>query len=190
MKITVLIMAMLFALSLLAGCTPQKRDEAPGLDAEESVVTAEFLPEEIDEIIAEQIEESAAAPEEQTDEGETERAAALEALLEDVRTSVFPGTAGNSLRAAGRAAAIADFFAESGMSPDEADRAVRDYIASLSAEDAEFFEMQLDAVVSAFSNLTGENGAGLLEDCGYESSRFPWEEENVRNCFAALLGTD
>ena len=189
MKITVLIMAMLFALSLLAGCTPQKGSETPP-PAEASVETAEFLPEEIDEIIAEQIEESAAAPEEQTDEGETERAAALEALLEDVRTSVFPGTAGNSLRAAGRAAAIADFFAESGMSPDEADRAVRDYIASLSAEDAEFFEMQLDAVVSAFSNLTGENGAGLLEDCGYESSRFPWEEENVRNCFAALLGTD
>ena len=133
MKITVLIMAMLFALSLLAGCTPLKKNEAAPVE-EESVVTAEFLPEEIDEIIAEQIEESGAAPEEeQTDEGETERAAALEALLEDVRTSVFPGTAGNSLRAAGRAAAIADFFAESGMSPDEADRAVRDYIASLSA---------------------------------------------------------
>lgn len=190
MKITVLIVAMLFALSLLAGCTPQKGNETPP-PAEESVETAEFLPEEIDEIIAEQIEESGAAPEEeQSDALEAERTAALAALLEDVRTSVFPGTAGNSLRAAGRAAAIADFFAESGMSPDEAERAVRDYIASLSAEDAELFEMQFDSVLGAFSNLTGENGAGLLEDCGYESAHFPWDEENVRNCFVALLGSD
>ena len=167
---------MLFALSLLAGCTPQKGNETPP-PAEESVETAEFLPEEIDEIIAEQIEESGAAQ-------------ALAALLEDVRTSVFPGTAGNSLRAAGRAAAIADFFAESGMSPDEVDAAARAYIASLSDEDAELFEMQLDSVLGAFSNLTSENGAGLLEDCGYESAHFPWDEENVRNCFVALLGSD
>ena len=181
---------MLFVLSLLAGCTPQKRDETPP-PAEESVVTAEFLPEEIDEIIAEQIEESGAAPEEeQPDALEAERAAALEALLEEVRTSVFPGTAGNSLRAAAHAAAIADFFAESGMSPDEANACAQAYIASLSAEDAELFETQLDAVVSAFSNLTGENGAGLLEDCGYESAHFPWDGENVRDCFVALLGTD
>lgn len=190
MKITVLILTMLFVLSLLAGCTPQKRDEVPP-PAEESVETAEFLPEEIDEIIAEQIEESGTAPEEeQTDALKAERAAALAALLEDVRTSVFPGTAGNSLRAAGRAAAVADFFAESGMSPDEADRAVRDYIASLSVDDAQLFETQLDSVIGAFSNLTGENGADLLSDCGYESAYFPWNEENVRNCFAALLGTD
>ena len=190
MKLTVLILAVILALSALAGCSPQKKDEIPP-PAEERVETADFLPEEIDEIIAEQIEESAAAPEEeQPDASEAERAAALAALLEELRTSVFPGTAGNSLRAAGRAAALADFFAESGMSPDEADRALRDYIASLSADDAALFEMQLDAVVGAFSNLTGENGAGLLEDCGCESAYYPWTEENVRDCFVALLGTD
>ncbi|MBR0040576.1 MAG: hypothetical protein IJP64_04255 [Oscillospiraceae bacterium] len=179
----------LFALLLLAGCGPQNRDAAPN-PTEEIIEPASLESEEIDEMIAEQIEESGEVlPEEQTG-GDEEKAAALAALLEDVRTSVFPGTAGNSLRAAGRAAAMADFFAEGGMSPDEADRAVQDYIASLSAEDAELFEMQLDAVLGAFSSLTGENGADLLEDCGYESAYFPWSEENVRNCFAALPGSD
>ena len=188
MKLTVLFFAMILVLSMLAGCSPQKSGESSA-PAEESVVTADFLPEEIDELIAEQIEESALSPEEQTDGDEAAGAAALAALLEEVRTGVFPGTAGNSLRAASRAAAIADFFAESGMSPDEADRAVQSYIASLSDEDAQLFEAQLDAVLGAYTSLTGENGEGLLSDCGYESAYFPWNEA-VRDCFAAMLGSD
>ena len=188
MKILFILLCLLCV--LLAGCGPQKKSDAP-MPTEELVETAELLPEEIDEIIADQIEESAAAPEETAaDEAEAERAAALAALLEDVRTSVFPGTAGSSLSAAAHAAAIADFFCESGMSPDEADRAARAYMSSLSAEDAQLFEQQFDSVVSAFSSLRGENGAGLLEDCGYESAYFPWDAENAQSCFVALLGTD
>ena len=43
---------MILVLSMLAGCSPQKSGESL-TPAEESVVTADFLPEEIDELIAE-----------------------------------------------------------------------------------------------------------------------------------------
>ena len=114
----------------------------------------------------------------------------LRALLEGVRGRYFPGTAGSSLSAAACAAELADFFLESGVGPDEVDRVAQDCLGALSAEDAELFAQQLDGVVSAFSSLTGENGAGLLEDCGYAAEHFPWNDENVKNCFVALLGTD
>ena len=114
----------------------------------------------------------------------------LAALLDELRGRVFPGTAGSSLSAAACAAEMADFFFESGVSPDAVDRSVREMQASLPQDDAQLFEMQLDAVVGAFSNLTAENGKGLLDDCGYAAAHFPWDAENVRNCFVAMLGSD
>jgi hypothetical protein len=114
----------------------------------------------------------------------------LRALLEDVRGRVFPGTSGSSLSAAACAAELADFFCDSGVGPDEVDRVVQSCFASLSSEDAKLFEQQIDGVVSAFTGLTGGNGAGLLDDCGYAAEHFPWDDENVKNCFVALLGSD
>ena len=114
----------------------------------------------------------------------------LTAMLDAIRARVFPGTAGSSLSAAACAAELADFFVDSAMSPDTVDRVVQTYLAALSEEDAQLAEMQLDSVVGAFSSLTGENGSGLLEDCGYESAHFPWSGDNVRDCFVALLGSD
>ena len=192
MNLIKIALCILFAMVLLAGCTPRSMVDVDPTPAEEVVETAELLPEEIDEVIIEQIEESfeAEAPAEEQSETANANAAALTALFDGVRESVFPGTAGSSLTAAAHAAEMADFFAASGVSPDEVDRAARNYIASLSGDDVQLYEMQLDAVVGAFSNLTAENGAGLLEDCGYESSYYPWSEENVKDCFVALLGTD
>ena len=114
----------------------------------------------------------------------------LAALLNELRGRLFPGTAGSSLTAAACAAKLADFFADSGVGPDEVDRITQGCLATLPQEDAQLFEQQLDGVVSAFSALTAENGAGLLEDCGYAAEHFPWDDENVKNCFVALLGTD
>lgn len=119
-----------------------------------------------------------------------QRAEELTALLEGLRGRYFPGTAGSSLSAAACAAELADFFAESGITPDEVDRVVQDRLGSLSDGDRELFELQLDGAVAAFSNLRGENGAGLLGDCGYAARHFPWDDAGIRDCFVALLGTD
>ena len=114
----------------------------------------------------------------------------LNALLDDVRGHYFPGTAGSSLSGAACAAKLADYFAETGMDPDSVFAAVTAYTAALEDGDRQLFEQQLDGVVSSFSVITGENGEGVLKDCGYEPAHYPWTEENVRDCFAAMLGTD
>lgn len=38
--------------------------------------------------------------------------------------------------------------------------------------------------------ITGENGEGVLADCGYEPAHYPWTEDNVSDCFVAMLGSD
>ena len=114
----------------------------------------------------------------------------LNALLDEVRGHYFPGTAGSSLAGAACAAKLADYFAETGMDPDSVFAAVTAYTAALEDGDRQLFEQQLDGVVSSFSVITGENGEGILKDCGYEPAHYPWAEENVSDCFAAMLGTD
>ena len=114
----------------------------------------------------------------------------LNALLDEVRGHYFPGTAGSSLAGAACAAKLADYFAETGMDPDSVFAAVTAYAAALEDGDRQLFEQQLDGVVSSFSVITGENGEGILKDCGYEPAHYPWAEENVSDCFAAMLGTD
>ena len=114
----------------------------------------------------------------------------LNALLDDVREHYFPGTAGSSLSGAACAAKLADYFAETGMDPDSVFAAVTTYTAALEEEERQTFAQQLDGVVSSFTVITGENGEGILADCGYEPARYPWTEDNVSDCFGAMLGSD
>lgn len=114
----------------------------------------------------------------------------LNALLDDVREHYFPGTAGSSLSGAACAAKLADYFAETGIDPDSVFAAVMTYTAALEDEERQLFEQQLDGVVSSFTAITAEGGEGILKDCGYEAARYPWTEDNVSDCFVAMLGTD
>ena len=114
----------------------------------------------------------------------------LNALLDDVREHYFPGTAGSSLSGAACAAKLADYFAETGIDPDSVSAAVTTYASALENEERVLFEQQLDGVVSSFTAITAEGGEGILADCGYEAARYPWTEENVSDCFVAMLGSD
>lgn len=189
MKNLSIIIALVSILIMMAGCSMPPRGAET--QKEETSAEAEVFPLEEAEPAVQ--EEETAEPEEvilPEEEAGSEATAELGELLDTVKGRYFPGTAGSSLSAAACAAELADFFAETGMDPDTADRAVRDYIAFLPQEDARLFEQQLDGIVGAFSALTGENGEGLLNDCGYAARFFPWSEENVRNCFIAMLGSD
>ena len=114
----------------------------------------------------------------------------LDSLLDAFHGRYYPGTAGSSLTAAACAAELADYFFESGLSPDAVSAIVQRHGADYPPEEARLFELQLDGIVAAFSYLSGENGADLLADSGCAPAHFPWDGENVRNCFVALLGSD
>lgn len=190
MKNLSMIIALSLILVLLTGCSMRpgagKTDEenVPAVTAGTAAPAAETAAPEAEVTVP--AEEVTVPAEEAGDASYAE----LDALLDTVHGRYFPGTAGSSLSAAACAAELADFFAESGMTPDAVDRVVQDYYAFLPQEDAELFETQIDGIVGAFSSLTGENGAGLLDDCGYAAIHFPWDEENIRNCFTAMLGSD
>lgn len=183
-----IINALILILILLAGCSMPPH---AGETEKETAASATATPVSVEETAVPE-EEIIMPAEEVTVPEETGDAfyAELGELLDMVRDRYYPGTAGSSLSAAACAAELADFFAESSMSPDTVDRVVQDYYAFLPQEDAELFETQLDGIVGAFSSLAGENGEGLLDDCGYAALHFPWNEENIRDCFAALLGSD
>ncbi|MBQ1576473.1 MAG: hypothetical protein IIZ83_05885 [Oscillospiraceae bacterium] len=125
-----------------------------------------------------------------TDGFGSSRVDGLNALLDDVREHYFPGTAGSSLSGAACAAKLADYFAETGIDPDSVSAAVTTYASALEDEERVLFEQQLDGVVSSFTAITAEGGEGILADCGYEAARYPWTEENVSDCFVAMLGSD
>ena len=111
-------------------------------------------------------------------------------LFSALHEGYFPGTAGSSLKAAANAARLADCFAETGAEPDAVARAAADFAGSLSAEERATFELQLEGVAAMFTTLTEEGGEGILADCGYAAAHYPWNDGNVRDCFAALLGSD
>ena len=114
----------------------------------------------------------------------------LNALFDELREHYFPGTAGSSLAGAACAAKLADYFAGTGVDPDSVFTAVTTYASGLEEGEKQLFEQQLDGVVSSFTAITGEDGEGLLSDCGYEAQYAPWTDGNVRDCFVAMLGTD
>ena len=101
--------------------------------------------------------------------------AALNAVLSDVLT-VWPGSAGCSLRAAGRAARLLDWGMNTTLSDDEIYSAVGCFLDELSDDDLLLFLDSFDFVYDAAYDLRGENARGLLEDAGAEDCLWPWND--------------
>ena len=94
--------------------------------------------------------------------------------------SVYPGTAGSSLRAARVAAWLLDWGAETKLTDDEIYSAVGTWMDGQSSERLQLFLESILAVYDQSYNLRGENGEAILSDAGVESSRYPWNERAVR----------
>ena len=116
---------------------------------------------------------------------------ALSLLLDSLRDSVQPGTAGASLKAASVAAALLDWGLES---RDEAalGLSVRRWRSAQSAEALERLPEQLASLEGMLEWLVSdyEASAGLLDDAGL-TGRGPWTEAaaaQVRALLAALGG--
>ncbi|MBQ9687151.1 MAG: hypothetical protein IJV41_11530 [Oscillospiraceae bacterium] len=104
---------------------------------------------------------------------------ALNALLNDVLT-VYPGSAGCSLRAAGCAARLLDWGMETALTDDEIYSAVGSFLDTLGDEDLHIFLESILSVYDASYNLRGEYGEGLLSDAGVSDSLYPWNDRAFR----------
>lgn len=99
----------------------------------------------------------------------------LEATL-----SVYPGTAGSSLRAARVAAWLLDWGAETKLTDDEIYSAVGTWLDGQSSERLQVFLESFLSVYDQSYNLRGENAEGIMSDAGVESSLYPWNERAAR----------
>ena len=104
----------------------------------------------------------------------------LDALLAELRSTVTPGAAGGSLRAAAMAAKLLDWAAGAALTDEELIAVLEPWLGPLDdGVPAEFLE-QLAAVDGMARLLTGEDAAqavGLLSDAGCEDCGYPWSEE-------------
>ncbi len=102
--------------------------------------------------------------------------AALNAVLSGVLT-VWPGSAGSSLRAVERAARLLDWGMETSLSDDEIYSAVGCFLDELSDEDLLAFFESFYSVYDAAYDLKGERARDLLDEAGAVDCRFPWNEQ-------------
>ena len=104
---------------------------------------------------------------------------ALEQIFEAV-LSVYPGSAGCSLRAARCAAWLLDWGAVTSLTDDEIYSAVGSW---MDEQDSERLNIFLESILSVYDrcyDLRGENAEGLMSDAGIESSLYPWNDRAFR----------
>jgi hypothetical protein len=96
-------------------------------------------------------------------------------ILSDIQKNCEIGTAGSSLKAAGFAGKLLDAFTTYKPNAADVQSAVSSYYISLGSKAKATFGEQMNAVASAAEQLLGENGEGLLSDCGYQAQYYPWD---------------
>ena len=101
--------------------------------------------------------------------------AALNAVLSEVLT-VWPGSAGCSLRAVERAARLLDWGMATTLSDDEIYSAVGCFLDELSDQDLLTFFESFYSVYDAAYDLKGESAKDLLDSAGASDCRWPWNE--------------
>lgn len=104
---------------------------------------------------------------------------ALEQIFEAV-LSVYPGSAGSSLRAARCAAWLLDWGTVTTLTDDEIYSAVGSW---LDEQDDERMQIFLESILSVYDrtyDLRGEYAEGIMSDAGIESSLYPWNDRAFR----------
>lgn len=104
---------------------------------------------------------------------------ALEQIFEAV-LSVYPGSAGSSLRAARCAAWLLDWGAVTTLTDDEIYSAVGSW---LDQQDDARMQIFLESILPVYDrtyDLRGEYAEGIMSDAGIESSLYPWNDRAFR----------
>lgn len=108
-----------------------------------------------------------------------DEAAALAALLDEIRDSVTIGTAGSSLRAIAAAAKLLDWASGCSLDAEELAEAYARWLPAMRSDLPLGFPEQLSAVDYSISLLTdsdSEQAMSLLADAGCADCGYPWDE--------------
>ena len=94
--------------------------------------------------------------------------------------SVYPGSAGCSLRAARCAAWLLDWGAETPLTDDEIYSAVGCWLEEQNDERLQIFLESILSVYDRCYDLRGEHAQDIMSDAGIESSLYPWNDRAFR----------
>ena len=159
--VTLLLAAMLLSLCACGEKDPDRSPETPA-PAEDSTI----------------IIEASQEPEEET--------TPLSQVLDSINENTEIGTAGSSLRAVQGAAMLMDWCAETKLDGEQIRAATVEWLTLMGNDAQAEFVMKLELVDTMCLELIHRDGTSLLQDAGYTSSCYPWDDASYEKYTAVL----
>lgn len=100
----------------------------------------------------------------------------LSQVLDSINENTQVGTAGSSLRAVQSAAMLMDWCANTQLDAGQAAEKAASWLSALAEADKAELEMKLELVDTMCLELIHKDGTSLLQNAGYESSAYPWDD--------------
>ena len=110
----------------------------------------------------------------------------LSQVLDSINENTQVGTAGSSLRAVQSAAMLMDWCAETALDAEQVRAAAAEWLSALAEADKAELEMKLELVDTMCLELIHKDGTSLLQNAGYESSAYPWDDAAYEKYTAVL----
>lgn len=90
----------------------------------------------------------------------------LETILNKISENLHPGTAGSSLQSLGLTTELINWASSTGMTREEAEKAVKDWVSNQTPELQEAFGEQMESISATFGQILRTGGSDLLESAG------------------------
>lgn len=196
-KIHTLIAAALFSAMLLTGCSKQGAASASSAD-DKNTVSASSVAKDSNSISAQDTNTTAYSSEQVQPETKSSSDAQvsdheaqqtdLNVIMEEIRTTIRPGSAGSSITAAAVTAHLLDFGASTEMSAEEIKVGASTYMNPLSGADKSEMLDQMSSVGEMLATFKNSDPRPILADAGIEDSNYPWTPSAYENANAVLQG--
>ena len=115
-----------------------------------------------------------------------EDATPLSQVLDSINENTQVGTAGSSLRAVQSAAMLMDWCAQTSLDAEQVRAAALEWLSPMGNDAQAEFAMKLELVDTMCLELIHRDGTSLLQDAGYESSAYPWDDAAYEKYTAVL----
>ena len=110
----------------------------------------------------------------------------LSQVLDSINENTQLGTSGSSLRAVQSAAMLMDWCTQTGLDAEQVRAAAVEWLSPMGNDAQAEFAMKLELVDTMCLELIHKDGSSLLQDAGYESSAYPWDDAAYEKYTAVL----